>query len=117
MSAFQCLLGVIYVTGAENGKFHFQFTEKVNFSISKYDNVQYVFLYTLWFLKKYHSMFYQHTTSYLFNHNMSSFYKKCNTHVILYTWKKVREHLLCYEGKLWTIIFLQSKYVLEKSFS
>ena len=30
---------------------------------------------------------------------------------------KVREHLLCYEGKLWTIIFLQSKYVLTKLFS
>ena len=23
----------------------------------------------------------------------------------IYTWKKVREHLHCYEGKLWTIIF------------
>ena len=31
--------------------------------------------------------------------------------------KKVREHLLCYEGKLWTIIFLLSKYVLTKLFS
>ena len=38
-------------------------------------------------------------------------------HVNLYTWKKVREHLLCYEGKLWTIIFLQYKYVLTKLFS
>ena len=28
MSVFQCLLGVIYVTGAENGKFNFKFTEK-----------------------------------------------------------------------------------------
>ena len=37
--------------------------------------------------------------------------------VYIYTWKKVREHLLCYEGKLWTIIFLQSKYVLTKLFS
>ena len=36
----------------------------------------------------------------------------------VYTWKKVREHLLCFEGKLWTIIFLQSKYyVLTKLFS
>ena len=35
----------------------------------------------------------------------------------IYTWKYVREHLLCYEGKLWTIIFLQSKYVLTKLFS
>ena len=30
----------------------------------------------------------------------------------VYTWKQVREHLLCYEGKLWTNFFLQSKYVL-----
>ena len=36
---------------------------------------------------------------------------------IIYTWKKVREHLLCYEGKLWTNIFLQSKYVLTKLFN
>ena len=35
----------------------------------------------------------------------------------IYTWKKVREHLLCYEGKLGTIIFLQYKYVLTKLFS
>ena len=35
----------------------------------------------------------------------------------IYTWKKVREHLLCYEGKLLTIIFLLSKYVLTKLFS
>ena len=39
----------------------------------------------------------------------------CDLHIN--TWKKVREHLLCYEGKLWTIIFLQSKYVLTKLFS
>ena len=31
--------------------------------------------------------------------------------------KKVREHLLCYEGNLWTIIFIQSKYVFTKLFS
>ena len=37
-----------------------------------------------------------------------------NIVLYIYTWKKVREHLLCYEGKLWTIIFLQSKYVLTK---
>ena len=24
----------------------------------------------------------------------------------IYTWKKVREHLLCYEGILWTKFFL-----------
>ena len=24
----------------------------------------------------------------------------------IYTWKKVREHLLCYEGELWTKFFL-----------
>ena len=35
----------------------------------------------------------------------------------LYTWKKVREHLLSYEGKLWSIIFLLSKYLLTKLFS
>ena len=35
-------------------------------------------------------------------------------YLYIYTWKKVREHLLCYEGKLWPIIFLQSKYVLTK---
>ena len=33
---------------------------------------------------------------------------------IIYTWKKVREHLLCYEGKLWAIIFKKSKYALTK---
>ena len=31
--------------------------------------------------------------------------------------KKVREHLLCYEGKLLTYLFLQSKSVLTKLFS
>ena len=36
---------------------------------------------------------------------------------LLYTWKKVREHLLRYEGKLLTIISRQSKYVLTKLFS
>ena len=35
----------------------------------------------------------------------------------IYTWKKVREHPLCYEGKLWTSIILQSKYVVTKLFS
>ena len=34
--------------------------------------------------------------------------------IFIYTWKKVRDHLLCYEGKLWTIIFLQFKYVSTK---
>ena len=29
----------------------------------------------------------------------------------------MREHFLCYEGKLWTKIFLQSKYVLTKLFT
>ena len=31
--------------------------------------------------------------------------------------EKVRGHPLCYEGKLWTFIFLQSKYVLTKLFN
>ena len=42
---------------------------------------------------------------------------RCRNACHIYTWKKVREHLLCYEGKLWTMIFLQSKYVLTKLFS
>ena len=29
----------------------------------------------------------------------------------------MREHFLCYEGKLWTKFFLQSKYVLTKLFT
>ena len=33
----------------------------------------------------------------------------------IYTWKKVREHLLCYEGKLWTNIFLHSKQLFNLS--
>ena len=37
--------------------------------------------------------------------------------LFLYTWKKVREHLLCYEGKLRTNIFLHSKNVVTKLFS
>ena len=35
----------------------------------------------------------------------------------LYTWKKVREHLLCYACMLWTKIFLRSDNVLTKFFS
>ena len=31
--------------------------------------------------------------------------------------KKVREHLLCYEVKLWTKYFLQFKYLLTKLFN
>ena len=35
--------------------------------------------------------------------------------ILMYTHgKKVREHLLCYDGKLLNIIFLLSKYVLTK---
>ena len=44
-------------------------------------------------------------------------YAQVNPNVFIYTWKKVREHLLCYEGKLWTKCFLQSKYVLTKLFN
>ena len=35
----------------------------------------------------------------------------------VYPWKKVREHLLCYEGKLWTKFLLQFNYVLTKLFN
>ena len=35
----------------------------------------------------------------------------------IYTWKKDREHLLCFEGKLRTKVFLQSKYALTKLFN
>ena len=37
--------------------------------------------------------------------------------IYIYTWVKVREHLLCYEGKLWTKFVLQSKYVFTKLFN
>ena len=29
------------------------------------------------------------------------------------SWKKVREHLLCYEGRCWTKFFLQSEYTTQ----
>ena len=42
------------------------------------------------------------------------FYNKLQN---IYTWKTVREHLLCYGRKLWTNIFLHSKNVLTKLLS
>ena len=35
----------------------------------------------------------------------------------IYTLKKVREHLLCLEGKIWTKLFLQSNYIITKLFN
>ena len=37
--------------------------------------------------------------------------------LIIYTWEKVREHLLCYEGKHWTNCFLKSKNAITKLFN
>ena len=50
----------------------------------------------------------------LLNHNAIT---DCNENSQIYTWKKVREHLLCYACILWTKIFLRSGNVLTKLFS